>query len=106
MDFRCVELIQEKVNPKGLKQVVTEFGLKNGKHGTEIVTTLDAEGNKGIRTILRDCFDNPEKVIDNVYGRVETYVPAPFPSIGVIQKAEGKPDVYFRNINMDKLCQY
>ena len=105
VEFRCVNAIQEQVNPKGLKQLITEFSYKNGKRGTEIVTKLDANGSVGIRTIERDCFGNPEKVIDNVYGRLETYVPASFPNIGIIQKAEGKPDA-FCTTTMDKLCQY
>ena len=105
-EFRCVNSIREQITPKGLKQVITEFSLKGGNRGTEIVTTIDANGSKGIRTIERDCFGRPEKVVDNVYGRTETYIHAPFPNIGVIQKVEGKPDVYLRNISMDKLCQY
>lgn len=105
-NYRCVNSIGEQVTPKGFKQLITEFSLKNGKRGTEIITTLDTKGNKGIRTIERDCFGYPEKVTDKVYGRVEVYVPAPDSNIGVIQKVEGRPDVYFRNITMDKLCQY
>lgn len=106
VDYRCVSLIREQVSPKGLKQIVTEFSTKNGKLGTEIVTILDEAGNKGIRTIERDCFGKPEKVVDDVYGRLETYVPASYPYAGVIQKTKGCPDVYFRNISIDKLCEY
>ena len=104
-DFRCVNLIYEQINPKGLKQFITEFSLKNGKTGTEIVTMLGSNCRKGIRTIERDCFGSPERVIDNVNGRIETYTPAPRPHSGVMQQVKGMPDSYL-DISMDELCQY
>lgn len=103
--IRCIHSIQERTNSRGLKQRITEFSLKNGKQGTEIVTKLDAKGNKGIRTIERDCFGRPEKVTDDVYNRHDVYVRGTFGN-GVIQKVEGYPDSPMYNISLDDFCKY
>ena len=104
--FRCVNHIREQINPKGLKQIITEYNLKNGDKGTEIITNLDSQGNKGIRTISRDYFGKPTCVTDEVYGRKEVYIPAPYPNTGIIQKSKGNPNTPYSNISIEDLCKY
>jgi len=64
---------------------VKEYSLKNGKHITEIITRLGKD-NEGIREIYKDTLGYPEKVVDRVFGRLETYYPA---RVGVVQESDG-----------------
>ena len=101
-----VNAIYRHVNAKGVEQLITEMTLKNGRKATEIVTEL-SDGNKGVRIIERDFLGCPEKVIDNVFGRKETYVPAyPEREKGVFQYTEDNIRSYFPNISFEKLCEY
>ena len=106
-NFRCISSITNQVNPRGFKQVVTEYYLKNGNMGTEIVTTLDAEGNKGIRTIERDCIGIPKKIIDDVYGRHEEYISAhPEYPTGIFQLDKNNIKTYYPNVSLEHLSRY
>ena len=106
-NIRCINSVKEQVNPRGLRQIVTEFSHKDGTSGTEIITMFDDMGTSGIRTIKRDVFGIPSRVIDKVYGRTEEYVSA-FPEYneGVFQYSEGMVRSYFPNINFVDLCKY
>ena len=79
----------------GTVYFATDDTTKNGKKGTEIITDL-GQGNKGIRTIERDCFGKPEKVIDECYGRQEIYTPeSPIYPMGVFQTSKDGCKTYF-----------
>lgn len=103
--IRCINLIREQINNKGMKQVITEFSHKNGTLGTEIVTELDNRGNKGIRTIKKDIFGVPRSFVDQVYGRTEEYVCA-YPDYGVYQITDGIRTGYYPNVRIMDLCKY
>lgn len=105
--IRCVNSIREQVNPRGLKQLITEYTTKDGKRGTEIITNLDAQGNKGIRTIERDIFDKVEKVTDDIYGRCEEYTRAfPIYNKGIFQSSKDGLKTYFPEKTLESLCRY
>ena len=107
VNIRCVNSISEQVNPRGLKQIITEYCTKDGARGTEIITKLDSKGNKGIRNIQRDTFGAPKEVLDEVYGRYEKYVSAyPAYTKGVFQYTKDGVKSYLPNVSMESLCRY
>lgn len=77
---------------------VNEYKLKTGKHITEIITKVGDD--KSIREIYKDALGYPEKVIDNVFGQLETYYPS---QAGIVRRnAEGKEKL-LPNMTMEKL---
>ena len=107
VDFRCVNSITEKVNSRGLKQVITEFTTKTGRKGTEIVTNLDYSGNKGIRTIDRNSSGKVELVVDDCYGRIEAYTSAsPMYPKGVFQYRKNGTRTYIPHVSLENLSKY
>ena len=106
IEFRCINAIRQGINLKGMKQEVIEYTLKNGKRGTEIVTNLDFQGNKGIRDIQRNIYGEIEKVVDDTYGRHEEYVSAyPYYSNSIFQYDKEGKRTLFRNVTLESLCR-
>ena len=105
--IRCINLVKEQASPKGFRQVVTEFTRKNGTSGTEVVTVLNSEGDKGIRTIERDAFGIISSITDRVFGRPpERYVSAyPERKNGIFQYS-GNERSYLPDIELKDLCKY
>lgn len=72
---------------------VNEYKLKNGKHITEIITDY-GKGKQMTREVYKNLLGYPEKVVDNVFGTIETFYPG---KIGVISEINGvkteKPDL-------------
>ena len=85
------------------KRIINQFSKKNGKTETEIITKLN-DGNKNIRTIFQDTMGNIEKVVDNVFGRTETYTQAPNKP-GVIQTFDDIR-IYFPQISIERLAKH
>lgn len=67
-------------------RIVNEYCLKSGKHITEIITDYGSKG-KEVKEIHKDFLGYPEKIIDNVFGKINTYYPS---RSGVIQVSDGK----------------
>ena len=103
IEFRCINAIRQGTNLRGLHQVATEYTLKNGKRGTEIVTNLDVQGNKGVRDIQRNIYGEIEKVVDDTYRRHEEYVSA-YPN-GIFQYTKDGKRSFFPNITLESLCR-
>ncbi len=77
---------------------VNEYKLKTGKHITEIITKMGDENS--IREIYKDALGYPEKVVDKVFGQIETYYPS---QSGIVRRnAEGKEKL-IPNMTMEKL---
>lgn len=64
---------------------VNEYKLKSGKHITEMITDYGND-NKVIREIHKDLLGYPEKIVDNVFGTIETFYPG---KVGVIRELNG-----------------
>ena len=105
--IRSVKSVYSKLNTQGLKQTVIEYNAHNGNHGTKIITELDKAGNKSIRDIERDNVGTPRRVIDELYGKKEIYVPAfSEHQQGVFLYSEDNVKTYFPNIVFSDLCKY
>ena len=64
-------------------QCINEYLTEEGQKMTEIITDL-GQGKNGVREIYKDALGIPNKVIDRVFGREETYT---FENIkGVVQQ--------------------
>lgn len=87
---------------KNGKRTINEYVLKSGKYITEIITDL-GQGQSGIREIYKNSSKatDIEKVVDNVFGRLEVFYPS---KLGVIQEIDGVK-LSFPNISIDKLVK-
>lgn len=77
---------------------VNEYKLKSGKHITEIITDLGKD--KSVREIYKDVLGNPEKVVDRVFGKVETYYPS---QAGIVRRNSDGVETFVPNLTVDKL---
>ena len=95
--IRCLLSTQTKG-----KHTVNEYMLKSGKYITEIITDL-GQGQKGVREIYRNSqkANDVEKVVDQVFGRLEIFYPG---KIGVIQEIDGVK-FSFPDISIEKLVK-
>lgn len=76
---------------------VNEYLLKSGKHITELITDL-GNNNKRIKEIHKDILGNPEKIIDNVFGKLETFYPG---KVGIIRESDGvKTEIPYMTMEM------
>lgn len=106
-ELRCVNTVREQISPKMFKQIITEYSLKNGHSGTEIITKLDSKGNKGVRNILKNAAGDVEKVVDDVYGRHEEYLSAcPDYQKGVYMYTFDNVRAYLPNVSLEQLSRY
>ena len=104
--IKFIKSMYAEMKSPGLKEVVTEYIARSGNHCTKI-ESIDGAGTKMERIIVRGAADQPTKVIDNIFGKKETYIPA-FPDRpqGVFLYSEDNVKTYFPNINFDDLCRY
>ena len=77
---------------------VNEYKLKTGQHITEIITDLGKD--KSVREIYKDALGNPEKVVDKVFGQIETYYPS---KSGIIRRSSDGAEKFIPNLTVDKL---
>lgn len=80
--IRC--LLSTKIKDK---QTINEYVLKSGKYITEVISDL-GNGQTGVREIYKSSpnIKDVEKVVDQVFGRLEIFYPS---KVGVIQEIEG-----------------
>lgn len=70
-----VEPIKQLINSSIRDNItVNEYRLNNGKHVTEILTKVGKDTN--VKKIYKDALGYPEKIIDKVFGKLETYYPS------------------------------
>ena len=104
-EIRCINMISEHVNPSyGVK--ITDFCLKSGKTGTEIVTTTLNTNSQKVKTILRNAAGEIEKVTEDEDGRHVEYVSA-YPAFrqGVLQYVYGQ-EWYLPHESLKNLSKY
>ena len=94
-DIRC--LLSTKINGN---RTINEYILKSGSRITEVITDL-GQGKSGVREIYKNSAKESdiEKVVDNVFGKLEVFYPA---KAGVIKEVEGVkcllPDASIENL--------
>ena len=104
--IKFIKSMYAEMKSPGLKEVVTEYIARSGNHCTKI-ESIDGAGTKMERIIVRGAADQPTKVIDNIFGKKETYVPAfSEHSQGVYLYDEENKKTFLPHIPFDLLCRY
>jgi len=70
--IRCLEGSYKQLSKKGLQQTINKYTTKNNQQITEVITDL-GNGKQGIREIYATPDGKVEKVVDRMFGRIETY---------------------------------